>query len=111
MIVLRYYEHGNLRNYLHESIDYETKIENLSELARGLLDIHNAGKVHKDLHSGNLLFINLINSNNIHVLPLISDLGMCHPADNEKSIKKEGVYGVLPYVAPEILRGSQYTKA
>ena len=39
----------------------------------------------------------------------ISDLGMCQPADNKE--KKEGIYGVLPYVAPEVLRGFQYTQA
>ncbi|CAB4414523.1 unnamed protein product [Rhizophagus irregularis] len=38
------------------------------------------------------------------------DLGMCQPA-NKKSVKEEGIYGVLPYMAPEVLRGHQYTKA
>jgi serine/threonine protein kinase len=109
MMVLHYCEHGNLRNYLNKSIDYETKIKNLLELAKGLLDIHNAEKVHKDLHSGNLLFTTDYKK---RVFPLISDLGMCQPANNEeKSVKKEGVYGVLPYVAPEVLRGFQYTNA
>ena len=37
---------------------------------------------------------------------------MCQPANNEeKSVENEGVYGVLPYMAPEVLRGYQYTKA
>jgi len=107
-MVLWYCEHGDLRNYLYKSIDYETKIKNLSEFADGLLDIHNAGKVHKDLHPGNVLFTEIPDTK---VFTLISDLGMCKPANSEKSIKKEGIYGVLPYVAPEILRGSQYTKA
>ena len=35
---------------------------------------------------------------------------MCQPA-KEQSVKKEGVYGVLPYMIPEVLRGYQYTKA
>ena len=105
-MVLRYCEHGNLRNYLNKSIDYETKIRNLFEFARGLLDIHNVGKVHKDLHSGNLLFT--IDLSNKLLFPFISDLGMCQPADNKE--KKEGIYGVLPYVAPEVLHGSQCTK-
>ena len=113
MMVLDYCEHGDLRNYLNKSnIDYETKIKNLSEFAVGLLDIHNAGLVHKDLHSGNLLFSSINTSNDLPV-PLISDLGMSQPANisKEKSVKKEGIYGVLPYVAPEVLRGSQYTQA
>jgi serine/threonine protein kinase len=68
-----------------------------------LLDIHNANKVHKDLHSGNIL----------HSIGLyISDLGMCRPVNNEEQlVKREGAYGVLPYMAPEVLRGYQYTKA
>ncbi|RGB40708.1 kinase-like domain-containing protein, partial [Rhizophagus diaphanus] len=58
---------------------------------------------HKDFHSGNILFSGSM---------FISDLGMCQPANNkEKPDKKEGVYGVLPYMAPEVLRGYQYTKA
>jgi len=110
MMVLGYCDNGDLRNYLNKYInmDYETKIRNLSEFAGGLLDIHNAGKVHKDLHSGNVLFATNYNSNESFLS--ISDLGMCQPADISKD-KKEGIYGVLPYVAPEVLRGSQYTQA
>ncbi|POG67737.1 kinase-like domain-containing protein [Rhizophagus irregularis DAOM 181602=DAOM 197198] len=105
-MVIEYCEYGNLRNYLNKSenyINYKSKIENLLKIARGLLDIHNAEKVHKDFHSGNIL-LNKIGS------PYISDLGMCQPA-NIKQTVKEGIYGVLPYMAPEVLRGQQYTKA
>ncbi|POG58236.1 kinase-like domain-containing protein [Rhizophagus irregularis DAOM 181602=DAOM 197198] len=103
MMVLEYCEDGNLRNYyLNNESDYYSKINELQEIARGLLDIHNSGKVHKDFHSGNIL---------LGTFTLISDLGMCQPANNEKqSVKQEGIYGVLPYMAPEVLRGYQYTK-
>jgi serine/threonine protein kinase len=100
MMVLFYCEDGNLRNHLNKS-GIVTKIDHLRQISRGLLDIHNAGKVHKDFHSGNVLF---------SFNPYISDLGMCQPA-NKQSDKVEGVYGVLPYMAPEVLRGHQYTKA
>ena len=104
MIVLEYCEDGNLRNYLNKSenyIGYKSKIDKLQQTARGLLDIHNAGKVHKDLHSGNILLGNFY--------PLLSDLGMCQPANN--AVKKEGIYGVLSCMAPEVIRGHPYTKA
>ncbi|PKC09967.1 kinase-like protein [Rhizophagus irregularis] len=39
----------------------------------------------------------------------ISDLGLSQPAD--KPVKSDEVYGVLPYIAPEVLRGKPYTKA
>ena len=58
MMVLYYCNEGDLRNYLNQSkyyMDYESKIDKLQQIARGLLDIHNAGKVHKDFHSGNVL--------------------------------------------------------
>ena len=44
------------------------KVYNLFKIANGLLNIHNAEKVHKDFHSGNIL-----HSFNMY----ISDLGMC----------------------------------
>src|SRR5256885_2070378 len=99
MMVLKYCNGGNLRNNLNKSKDCTSKIHYLLQISRGLQDIHNAGKVHKDFHSGNILFGRGA---------YISDLGMCQPANNERSL---GVYGVLPYMAPEVLRGYQYTKA
>ena len=104
MMVLQYCDYGDLRNYLNQSENYNyiSKINILSQIAKGLLDIHNAEKVHRDFHSGNILFDGI---------PFISDLGLCQPVNNEKKSVKKGVYGVLPYVAPEVLCGHQYTKA
>ncbi|CAB4431324.1 unnamed protein product [Rhizophagus irregularis] len=83
IMVLEYCEDGNLRNYyLNNETNYYSKIYELRDIASGLLDIHNAGKVHKDFHSGNILYGS-----------------------------GEGIYGVLPYMAPEVLREHQYTKA
>ncbi|POG74632.1 kinase-like domain-containing protein [Rhizophagus irregularis DAOM 181602=DAOM 197198] len=107
MMVLYYCSFGNLRDYLNKSknyINYKSKIDKLQQIARGLLDVHNSGKVHKDFHSGNILY-NGVNN------PYISDLGMCQPANIKQPAKEEGIYGVLPYMAPEVLRGYQYTKA
>ncbi|RGB32576.1 kinase-like domain-containing protein [Rhizophagus diaphanus] len=104
-MVLKYCKKGDLRNYLNISenyIDYGSKVNKLQQIARGLLDVHNAGHVHKDFHSGNILF----NKNDD---PYISDLGMCQPANKKQLVK--GIYGVIPYMAPEVLRGHQYTKS
>src|SRR3954452_8537224 len=106
MMVLAFCKDGDLRNYLNQSKNYGyvLKIKHLSQIARGLLEIHNAGKVHKDFHLGNILLF--------HESSHISDFGLCQPANKKKqSIKKEGVYGVLPYMAPEVLHGYQYRKA
>ncbi|CAI2176920.1 18791_t:CDS:1, partial [Funneliformis geosporum] len=41
----------------------------------------------------------------------ISDLGLCKPVEYFQSSKNDEIYGVLPFVAPEVLRGQPYTLA
>ncbi|GBC09598.1 hypothetical protein RclHR1_00090032 [Rhizophagus clarus] len=72
--------------------EYGDKIEYLCWIIDGLSNIHDAEKVHKDFHSGNILF---------ETLPFISDLGLCQPVNNEEKSGKKGVYGVIPYMTPE----------
>ena len=104
-MVLQYCDSGNLRNYLNKSETYiycRTKIRELRDIVRGLLDIHNSEKVHKDFHSGNILAQGSV--------AFIGDLGMSQPANKNKEQlgKEEGIYGVLPYMAPEVLCGNKY---
>ncbi|POG67217.1 kinase-like domain-containing protein, partial [Rhizophagus irregularis DAOM 181602=DAOM 197198] len=62
--------------------------------------IHNEKAIHRDLHSGNILF-----EYTRHFR--ISDLGFCGPVD--KSLNS--VYGNLPYIAPEVITGKKTTFA
>uniref|UniRef100_U9TVW4 Protein kinase domain-containing protein n=2 Tax=Rhizophagus irregularis TaxID=588596 RepID=U9TVW4_RHIID len=64
--------------------------------------IHKLNLIHGDLHNGNILCFD-------HEVTVISDLGLCRPVNQPN--RKNDVYGVLPYVAPEVLRGKSYTKA
>jgi serine/threonine protein kinase len=102
MIVLQYAEHGNLRNYLiqnYNKFKWVNKIYILHNISNGLHQIHRQGLIHRNLHSGNILRLKYETS--------ITDIGLCKPAD----ALENKVYGVLPYMAPEILRGQNYTKA
>jgi serine/threonine protein kinase len=57
MMVSLYCNNGYLRNHINKSenyVNYRSKINELKQIAGGLLDIHNAGKVHKDFHSGSI---------------------------------------------------------
>ncbi|RIA88766.1 kinase-like domain-containing protein [Glomus cerebriforme] len=105
-MVLDYAENGSLRNYLDKSynqLSWELKIVGLNNIAKGLDEIHKNNLIHRDLHIGNILHSEYT---------YITDMGLCKPADyNTLENTKKGVYGVLPYIAPEILRGQNYTKA
>ncbi|CAI2181927.1 11763_t:CDS:1, partial [Funneliformis geosporum] len=65
-----------------------------------LKEIHEKGYVHKDLHPGNILIYSRWECR-------ITDLGLCQPVSNQSD--KQNVYGVIPYVAPEVLKGKDYT--
>ncbi|CAB4413187.1 unnamed protein product [Rhizophagus irregularis] len=97
----------SLRQHLNNSfisMDWEKMLFTLHSIAAGLKDIHNKGLIHQDFHCGNIL------SNKLHQA-FITDLGLCQPANvksSQNSNKK--IYGVLPYVAPEVLRGKEYTQ-
>src|SRR6266542_6919325 len=41
----------------------------------------------------------------------LCDLGLCKPVKDFQSSKEDNNYGVLPFVAPEILRGKPYSSA
>ncbi|RIA78713.1 kinase-like domain-containing protein, partial [Glomus cerebriforme] len=108
MMVLNYAENGSLRNYLdknYNKLSWFEKIYDLYFIAFGLYSIHENDLIHRDLHIGNVLKFSLQTS--------ITDMGLCKPANYivSESTKERNMYGVLPYIAPEILRGYNYTKA
>ncbi|KLL03563.1 MAG: hypothetical protein MRECE_13c028 [Mycoplasmataceae bacterium CE_OT135] len=102
LMVMEYMKEGNLRQFLQNKYcpDFGKKLFQLQKIAKGLNAIHEQGLVHRDFHSGNILIS--------HDICYITDLGLCRPA-NETN--REKIYGVLPYVAPEVLKGEQYTQA
>ncbi|KAF0537694.1 serine/threonine protein kinase [Gigaspora margarita] len=136
IIVMSFAENGGLRNYLrnhHLNIDWPTRVNFLLKILQGLEIIHNAGLMHGDFHSGNILMGKRY--------PMISDFGLSRlmnngqngreslnidrnsSGDSGDSVNKssngdsvninnnEYIYGVVPYIAPEVLNGSSYTSA
>src|ERR1043166_7412443 len=103
MMVMQCIEDGDMRTYLknkYSKLSLHDKLRFLRDIAGGLKSIHNNGFIHKDLHSGNIL------SNDENKISYITDLGLCKPVDEQG---EEKIHGVLPYVAPEVLRGKKYT--
>ena len=92
----------NLREYLqqnHNQLTWKERIKITFLITNSLYRIHKENSIHRDLHSGNILF------KIIDKRFCISDLGFCGPAD--KPLKS--IYGNLPYLAPEVIEKKEQT--
>ncbi|GBB96581.1 hypothetical protein RclHR1_02790004 [Rhizophagus clarus] len=125
IMVMNYAKIGNLNNLSKKEKKWhkpynmnESRIENLDlslqmwkykfdilhKISSGLKKIHGKELIHRDLHIGNIV----CNSTS----PCITDMGLCKPANyDELENAENNKYGVLSYLAPEILRDQNYTKA
>ncbi|CAB4373943.1 unnamed protein product [Rhizophagus irregularis] len=102
MIILNYAEGGNLHNYLQKNfinITWNDKLFILHGISFGLDKIHKNNFIHRDFHSGNMLFSEYWK---------VGDLGLSQPANN--ALSNNEIYGVIPYIAPEIFKGAAFSK-
>ncbi|CAB4421442.1 unnamed protein product [Rhizophagus irregularis] len=94
----------DLREFLQQNynqLTWKEKIRIAFEIINAFYFIHLEKAIHRDLHSGNILYLQYNDR------WIISDFGFCGPAD--KSSKS--IYGNLPYIAPEVINGKGYTFA
>ncbi|EXX59805.1 Mkk1p [Rhizophagus irregularis DAOM 197198w] len=94
----------DLRKYLqqnHNQLTWKKRINITYEIIHALYYIHDEKAIHRDLHSGNILYSQFNDS------WYISDLGFCGPADKCST----SIYGNLPYIAPEVIVGREHTFA
>ncbi|POG71073.1 kinase-like domain-containing protein [Rhizophagus irregularis DAOM 181602=DAOM 197198] len=99
------YYNSDLTHYIIKdffNIHWSFKLTILKNIIDGLADIHGVNIIHRDLHSGNILFSDL--------KARLCDLGTSKSA-TESTDNEEEIYGIIPYVAPEVLQGKKYTKA
>src|SRR5947207_5075148 len=90
----------DLRRYLQRNrnqLTWKEKIQITVDIINSLDSIHRENAIHRDLHSGNILYFQGFNRWHI------SDLGFCGPA----SIPLQSIYGNLPYIAPEVFMGKE----
>ena len=83
----------------YSKLTLKNRIAIFKDLCISLYFIHGKDLIHCDLHSGNIL----IQGGACY----ITDLGLCGPVDDKSSGK---IYGITPYIAPEVLRGKKNTK-
>src|SRR5581483_3637916 len=101
---MSYAKKGSLRKCLSEIIKFkwQDKLKLLKKIVLGLKVIHELNLTHGDFHDGNILM-----SDDYNELFVI-DLGLCKPINDLQSGNDE-VFGVLPFMAPELLRKKPYT--
>ncbi|GBB85212.1 hypothetical protein RclHR1_11780004 [Rhizophagus clarus] len=107
-IVIEFNNGGSLRELIKKNysiLNWELIIKIFNEISLGLTSIHASNYYHKDFHSGNIL--NSVHDSTINTV--ISDFGLCCSVDQHSADK--AIYGVLPFVAPEVLCGGEFTKA
>ncbi|RHZ47389.1 hypothetical protein Glove_583g7 [Diversispora epigaea] len=107
VMVLEYMKGGNLRDYLKNNfnnISWESKLYYLEQSASNLKNIHELGIIHHDFHPGNILSYDFNKNYMLHV----SDFGLSKSI--EQNPEKGKIFGVLPYIAPEVLHGEEYSK-
>ncbi|GBC10042.1 hypothetical protein RclHR1_00930020 [Rhizophagus clarus] len=104
MVIMDYASKGNLRRNLTKMVEnnWNQRLLMLYEIISGLNEIHTKNLIHCDLHDGNIL-------SDEYDKIFISDLGLCKPV--KSFLKKNDIYGVIPFMAPEVLRGKPYTTA
>ncbi|RIB24374.1 kinase-like domain-containing protein, partial [Gigaspora rosea] len=103
MIVMMYIEPGSLKHQLSELANqtWSMKSEHLYSISSGLSTIHNLNLIHRDLHNGNIL--------SMGISTFIVDLGLSRPTF-QSTYDKNGIYGIMPYIAPEVLKGQPYSQ-
>src|SRR5436305_15244979 len=92
----------DLRKYLqqnHDQLMWKEIIQIATDIIEALYKIHLENAIHRDLHSGNILYFQSRQGFRI------SDLGFCRPADKSPN----SIYGNLPFIAPEVISGKEYT--
>ena len=104
ILVMDFADLGDLTTFLRNNPDlsWSRKLQILLKLAKSLKDFHKAGMIHRDIHGGNILVESGENSADL------TDYGLSIRADEAEKYKE--VFGVMPYVAPEVLSGKPYTQ-
>ncbi|GES90933.1 kinase-like domain-containing protein [Rhizophagus clarus] len=117
MIVMDYANKSDLRGNLEVVVksSWKQKLHILYKIISGLNEIHRHNLIHRDFHDGNILLHKdrkndegEEDEDKEDYKVYISELGLCQPV---KSFEKDSIFGIMPFIAPEVLRGKPYTSA
>ncbi|CAB4431356.1 unnamed protein product [Rhizophagus irregularis] len=105
---MEYTNKNSLKRCLTEiTKNWEQKLFCLYQIIRGLDNIHGEDLIHYNFHDGNILCNKY--KENIYGIFISDYLGLYQLT--KSFLKENDIYGILPFIAPEILRGQPYTQA
>ncbi|RHZ78878.1 hypothetical protein Glove_155g64 [Diversispora epigaea] len=100
----------DLHNFLTKTfwnLGWNSKLNILASITEGLGILHRNNFVYCDLHSGNILGFST------HSQASDIDLDSCK-LENDSILnannKNNKIYGLIPYIPPEVLRGNEFTR-
>jgi serine/threonine protein kinase len=102
-MIIKFADKGNLKSNLSKNFSdmWENKINLLHQSSYDLQNFHKLGYFHRDFHNGNIL--------QDHNLYFISDYGLSGLVNEHNKVF--AYFGVMSYIAPEVLNGEQYTSS
>ncbi|RHZ86566.1 hypothetical protein Glove_49g26 [Diversispora epigaea] len=103
--------YGFLSGGVFLQVKWEEKIESLHQIIDGLSALHGNNLIHGNLNSTNI-FVDHFEPHSIH---LLIDPGLFKPTNdlilNSENNKTNNIYGSIPFIPPEVLRGeNDFTK-
>ncbi|RHZ86642.1 hypothetical protein Glove_48g83 [Diversispora epigaea] len=107
IIVMYFFIDDDLHNFLIKKfwdLDWITKLDILYSISYCLENLHAKNLIHCDLHSGNLSYSEIL---------LMIDLGLWKQKNDlllNSNNKNNIIYGLIPYIPPEVLRGNEFTR-
>jgi serine/threonine protein kinase len=108
MLIVEYANNGNLRECLTEiTSNWYQKLLMLYKIINGLNEIHKNNLIHYDFYDGNILCNKYEDSK--YAVFINNYLKSFQLA--KSFLKKDNIYGVIPFIAPEVLKGKPYIQA
>ncbi|RHZ46346.1 hypothetical protein Glove_624g35 [Diversispora epigaea] len=111
IFVMDLFDH-DLHNFLSKNfwdLEWSSKVNILFTVAYGLEILHEKNLVYCDFHGGNIL----IKDYNYPKAVAVMGLGLCK-LENDSILncnnKNNKIYGLIPYLPPEVLRGNEFTR-
>ncbi|RIB10564.1 kinase-like domain-containing protein [Gigaspora rosea] len=104
---MSYMSYGSLNEYLSKNfkdITWIMRLRFLRDIVKGIKWIHENKIMHRDIHDGNILLEKYNTTGSF-----IADLGFSRPVNEDPEGSEPKIYGIMPYVAPEVFNEKQYS--